>query len=178
MCHWQAEARIAAALATNAAQLRDRRAAFDARQTHNEERRRSARMTCWHAVPHVMASKHSARHSPTSAASSGHILHMAKTQCICISADLRVSACPVTSIAAGNLITYAWAAHAPSWAACTPQPCSEAALTANAGRRRRSARRRRCTSACRRLRQRRPERVRTRLRWRARPSAWPASKCA
>ncbi len=41
----QAEARIAAALATNAAQLRERRAAFDARQTHNEERRRSARMT-------------------------------------------------------------------------------------------------------------------------------------
>ena len=45
MCCWQAEARIAAALATNAAQLRERRAAFDARQTHNEERRRSERMT-------------------------------------------------------------------------------------------------------------------------------------
>lgn len=38
----QAEARIAAALAANAAQLRERRAAFDEKQTHNEERRRCA----------------------------------------------------------------------------------------------------------------------------------------
>ena len=82
MCRWQAEARIAAALATNAAQLRERRAAFDARQTHNEERRRSARMTCWHAVPHAMASKRSARHSPTSTASSGRITHGKDTMCM------------------------------------------------------------------------------------------------
>ena len=45
LCRVQAEARIAAALATNAAQLRERRAAFDARQAHNEERRRSACVT-------------------------------------------------------------------------------------------------------------------------------------
>ena len=35
----QAEARIAAALATNAQQLRERRAAFDDKQAHNEARR-------------------------------------------------------------------------------------------------------------------------------------------
>ena len=35
----QAEARNAAALATNAQQLRERRAAFDEKQAHNEARR-------------------------------------------------------------------------------------------------------------------------------------------